>query len=212
MPQRAALPLPDYRAVFESTPGMYLVLTPDLTIVAATDVYLRQSMTERDQIVGRHLLDVFPDNPDDPEAAGVTVVTASIRTVLRTKQPHAMAALKYDIRRPASAGGGFEERYWSLVHAPVLDGSAEIALIVQCADDVTERVQLQRERDILRRDLRQTADDLNTVRGLIPLCAWCKKVRDDRGSWQQLEAYFTDRTDATFTHSVCTDCARGLKR
>lgn len=61
----------DFRVLFESVPGLYLVLTPHLRIVAVSDAYLRATMTERDQILGRHLFDVFPDNPDDPEATPI---------------------------------------------------------------------------------------------------------------------------------------------
>ena len=59
------LPAPDFRALFESAPGLYLVLTPDLTIVAASDAYLHATMTKRAEILGRDLFDVFPHNPDD---------------------------------------------------------------------------------------------------------------------------------------------------
>ena len=56
----------DYRALFESAPGPYLVLTPDLMIVAVSEAYSRATMTKREEILGRHLFEVFPDNPDDP--------------------------------------------------------------------------------------------------------------------------------------------------
>jgi len=56
----------DFRALFESAPGLYLVLDPEFTIVAASDAYLAATMTKRDEIVGRGIFDVFPDNPNDP--------------------------------------------------------------------------------------------------------------------------------------------------
>src|SRR5216684_590175 len=65
------LPAPDFRTLFESAPGLYLVLTPNRTIAAASDAYLRATMTKRAEILGRELCDVFPDNPDDPQATGV---------------------------------------------------------------------------------------------------------------------------------------------
>src|SRR5581483_1422507 len=104
---------PDFRALFESAPGLYLVLTPELTIVGASDAYLRATMTERAAILGRHLFDVFPDNPDDPGADGVGNLRASLERVLASRAADVMAVQKYDIRRPESEGGGFETRYWS---------------------------------------------------------------------------------------------------
>jgi PAS domain S-box-containing protein len=70
----APLPTPDFRVIFETTPGMCLVLTPAFIVVAANDVYLQASGTQRDQLIGRYLFDVFPDNPDNPDATGVKSV------------------------------------------------------------------------------------------------------------------------------------------
>lgn len=62
---------PDFRALFQAAPGLYLVLKPDLTIVGASDAYLSATMTERAAILGRALFEIFPDNPNDPAADGV---------------------------------------------------------------------------------------------------------------------------------------------
>ena len=72
---------PDYRALFESAPGLYLVLTPDFKIVAVSDTYLHATMTERQEILGRGLFEIFPDNPDDPTATGVANLRASLERV-----------------------------------------------------------------------------------------------------------------------------------
>src|SRR5205809_4837333 len=110
---------PDFRALFESAPGLYLVLTPELRIAGASDAYLGATMTTRDGILGRGIFEVFPDNPDDPGATGVRNLRASLERVLSTRQGDAMPVQKYDVRRPASEGGGFEERYWSPFNSPV---------------------------------------------------------------------------------------------
>src|SRR5204862_209309 len=68
---------PDFRTLFESAPGAYLVLTPELVVVAVSDAYLRATLTAREQLVGRRLFDVFPDNPADPAATGVRNLRAS---------------------------------------------------------------------------------------------------------------------------------------
>src|SRR5689334_8117991 len=109
----------DFQALFESAPGLYLVLTPDLKIVAVSDGYLRATMTQRQAVLGRGFFEVFPDNPDGPPATGVRNLSASLERVLRTRAPDAMAVQRYDIRRPQAEGGGFEERFWSPVNSPV---------------------------------------------------------------------------------------------
>jgi signal transduction histidine kinase/CheY-like chemotaxis protein len=133
---------PDFRALFEAAPGLYLVLDPELQIVAASDAYLEATMTRRDQIVGRGLFDVFPDNPDDPEATGVSNLSASLERVRRHQVADTMAVQKYDIQRPESEGGGFEERYWSPKNMPVLGEDGELSYIIHRVRDVTEFVRL----------------------------------------------------------------------
>src|SRR5207302_3973285 len=98
-PRSSRLPAPDFRALFEASPGSFLVLTPDLTIAAVSDSYLRATMTKRDEIVGRGVFDVFPDNPDEIGATGMTNVRASLERVLEHREPNAMAVQKYEIRR-----------------------------------------------------------------------------------------------------------------
>jgi signal transduction histidine kinase len=138
-------PGPDFRALFEAAPGLYLVLTPDFTITAASDAYLRATMTRREDILGRHLFDVFPDNPDDPAATGTRNLSASLARVLDAGVADTMSIQKYDIRRPDSHGGGFEERYWSPVNSPVFDGAGRVLYIMHRVEDVTEFVRLKQK-------------------------------------------------------------------
>ena len=146
---------PDFQTLFTNAPGLYLVLAPDLTIVAVNDAYARATMTVREQIVGRPLFDVFPDNPNDPAADGVRNLRASLDRVLAHKRPDPMAVQKYDIPRPESEGGGFEERYWSPLNTPVLDAFGKVAWIIHRVEDVTDLVRLEAEgaeRDRLARE------------------------------------------------------------
>src|ERR1044071_1410108 len=129
---------PDFRALFESAPGLYLVLTPDLRIVAVSDAYLKATMTRREDIVGRGLFDVFPDNPADPAATGTRNLRASLDKVRASRAPHRMDVQKYDIRQPTAQGGEFEERYWSPVNSPVLNARGDIEYIVHQVEDVTD--------------------------------------------------------------------------
>ncbi len=73
--------------------------------------------------------------------------------------------------------------------------------------EVLARVHNMLEVRLLYRDLKKALDEVNTLRGLIPICAWCKKVRDDQGYWQQLAEYLSAHTQATFTHGICEECA-----
>jgi signal transduction histidine kinase/CheY-like chemotaxis protein len=155
---------PDFRALFEGVPGLYLVLTPDLRISAASDAYLRATMTTREGILGRHVFEVFPDNPDDPSATGVHNVRASLERVLQTRKPDAMTIQKYDVRRPEVEGGGFEERYWSPLNAPVCGPDGKVISIVHRVEDVTDFMLLKKqgsEQEVLIYQRAQEVADAN---------------------------------------------------
>ncbi len=126
-----------FRALFESLPGLYLVLLPDLTIVAASDAYLAATLTRREVILGRSLFDVFPDNPHDATASGVSNLRASLDRVIETRASDAMPIQKYDIARP---DGSFEERYWSPINSPVLGTDRRVEYLIHRVEDVTEFV------------------------------------------------------------------------
>lgn len=76
--------------------------------------------------------------------------------------------------------------------------------------DITRSKQAERERERLIVELQEALTKIKTLRGLIPICAACKKIRDDQGYWNSLEAYIQEHSDAVFTHSICPDCAGKL--
>jgi len=132
----------DYTGLFDASPNPYLVLDRALTIVGANQAYLAATKRELADILGRWAWDAFPT---DPETLRQSI--ASFERVLRTGQPDTVAVLRFDIPRPEAEGGGFEERYWSITHTPVLDGNGVVSLVLQHPIDVTE---LQRLRDAAR--------------------------------------------------------------
>jgi serine phosphatase RsbU (regulator of sigma subunit) len=129
----------DYAGVFQALPGMVALLTPELVYADANEEFLRVAGRAREQVVGRYLFDVFPDNPSDPSASGMRNLEASLKRVLKSGVRDAMALQRYDVEsmeRP----GEWEERYWSPVNAPVLGSDGRVALLVHRAEEVTELI------------------------------------------------------------------------
>lgn len=139
---------PDFQALFEACPGLYLVLLPNLpifTIVAVSNAYLQATMTKREGILGKGIFEAFPDNPNDSRATGVRNLRTSLERVVISKIFDTMAVQKYDVARPQTAGGGFEEKYWSPVNSPVLDTDKNILYIIHRVEDVTELMYLKQK-------------------------------------------------------------------
>jgi len=127
----------DYAAVFQALPGMVAVLTPELVYVDANEEFIRMSGRSREQLVGRYLFDVFPDNPGDPAASGMRNLAASLQRVLATGERDTMAVQRYDVHS-LEEPGQWEERYWSPINAPVLGPDGEVVLLVHRVEEVTE--------------------------------------------------------------------------
>ncbi|MFI5141690.1 MAG: ATP-binding protein [Bacteroidia bacterium] len=175
----------NFRVLFESAPGLYLVLLPDFTIYAVSDEYVDATMTKRDDIMGRHLFEVFPDNPDDDTTDGVSNLHASLNHVLKDKAPHTMAVQKYDIRRP---DGKFEKRYWSPLNKPVLNQKKEVVYIIHRVEDVTDFVRLEKE----QKTKDKIADDLHAKTREMEIV---KRAQEIQKLNEELEKKIAERTE-----------------
>ncbi|GAA2094520.1 hypothetical protein GCM10009841_05050 [Microlunatus panaciterrae] len=124
----------DYAQVFRAVPAPTVVLDLQLTIRDANRAYLDVAMAEPERILGRHIFEAFPENPDDPGADGVTALNASLQRVVSTQEAASMPVQRYDI---CSRSGQFEERYWNWVCTPILDPDGALVAIAHKVEDVT---------------------------------------------------------------------------
>jgi len=128
----------DIQRLARVSPGTFAVLAtdPDHTILAASADYLRTTHTD-ESIVGRPLFEVFPDNPSVDDPAGSRLLRASLARVIATGQPDRMPLVRHDVPRPASEGGGFEERHWSPWNIPVFAEDGRIDYILHRVEEST---------------------------------------------------------------------------
>ncbi|WP_030716556.1 PP2C family protein-serine/threonine phosphatase [Streptomyces sp. NRRL S-237] len=129
----------DYAAVFRALPGMVALLTPDLVYADANHDFLRLAGRTREELLGRYIFDVFPENPNDRAAAGMRETRESMLRVVGSGERDTMALLRYDIEDPARPGR-WVEHFWSPVNAPVLGRDGQVVLIVHRVEEVTELV------------------------------------------------------------------------
>ena len=159
----------DYEAVFRALPGMVALLTPDLVYADANEDFQRLSGRTREQLVGRYIFDVFPENPNDPAAAGMRDVKASMMRAVATGERDTMALQRYDIEDPQRPGH-WHEHYWSPVNAPVLGPDGKVALIAHRVEEVTELIRARggtgssdRQARVLEAELYTRAHELQEV-------------------------------------------------
>ena len=133
---------------------------------------------------------ILQGNMDGVEAAGEVLKLYKIPVVYLTS--HADDATMRRARITGPFGyvlKPFEERE--------LHMAMEIALY---------RRETEASLESLNQKLQTALDEVKTLSGLLPICSWCKKIRDDDGYWQQIEKYIRAQSDAEFTHSICPDC------
>lgn len=133
----------NYQSIVRAAPDLYLIISPDMKILDASDAFLKATMVNREEIIGQDIHNVFPNNPNDPNVNAVKKFTSSINATIADKTPHEMSVFKYDIRRPLSEGGEFEVRYWSPLNVPVLNKHNDVQYIIHRVEDVTELNRLQ---------------------------------------------------------------------
>ncbi|WP_373187309.1 PAS domain S-box protein [Halopseudomonas sp.] len=196
-----------YKRLFKSSPGKVLVLRPgSFEIVAATDEYLRATLTKENDILGKTLFEVFPEDPEDPQADGASILSASLARVQSLKAPDVMGVQRYPVRLP---DGTFEERFWSPVNSPILDEAGDVEFIMHRVEDLTAIINegilpkppsaignndLRVFQDTLLRskELRQALSRLQEYEArmlaaerLLNLGAWEFNIKTGRHSWSE---------------------------
>ena len=108
---------------------------------------------------------------------------------------------------PAMEGGA---RYFASTASRLYDAQENVVGSIESIRDITAAKRLEKEREKLIGELQGAIAKIRTLSGLLPICASCKKIRDDKGYWNQIETFIRDHSEAEFSHGICPDCARKL--
>ncbi len=147
----------DYKALFEQSSALELVVDTDFTIIAASDELLKATKTERKNMIGKKIFEAFPDNPNDATAKGESAIRASFNRVMETKKTDTLPVTKYGIPKSGSPNE-FEAKYWKPVHSPVFDEFNNVKYIIQWVVDVTENELLMARLETEKKVLKQIED------------------------------------------------------
>ena len=184
-----------YRLLAENSLDLIVLLDLKGTLIYASPSHAHVLGVRASDLVGRHLSEwVHPEDLTSVKLAVSRLENANIR-------------LSLDVRLRKSGGAWLEtEMLLSTFSVASLSGHR----ILISARDISERKQAQREREGLIRELQEAFAKIKVLSGFIPICSSCKKIRDDQGYWNQLEAYIQSHSEAQFSHGICPGCVQQL--
>ncbi len=186
-----AVALERYTDLYDFAPLGYLTLDRTGAILAANLTVARLLGQDRTRLLGRRLaLHLAEADRATFQTFLETTFTSSLREGCEVALP-----------RPGAAAR--QVRFEAVVTE---DGQECRAAVL----DVTERHWAETERVRLIKELTQSLSEVKVLSGLLPICGYCKKVRDDKHYWQSVEHYIITHTEAKFTHSVCPECERQI--
>ncbi|MBU1567331.1 MAG: PAS domain-containing protein [Proteobacteria bacterium] len=133
---------------------------------------------QQQDVIGKKIWDVFSKEEADKRFA-------MVKQVFQTGETGTI-----EVRVPMPGGG---EKYFFTTVKPVKNELGSVKFVICISKDITE--------------LRKARDEIAVLRGIIPICASCKNIRDDKGYWQRIEDYIASRSEAEFSHGLCPDCA-----
>jgi PAS domain S-box-containing protein len=156
------------------------------------------------QILGYSTIDEFEDDteswtnsihPDDRDAAWASINNHKDGLTDSHKMEYRMLTKDENYR-------------WILDHAKIVqrDNEGRAIRMSGTHSDISERKKLEEERDNLVQSLRMALSEIRTLKGIIPICSYCRNVRNDQGAWDQLEANIMANFEARFSHGICPDC------
>ena len=147
-----------------------------------------------DYVIGKKIWDIFSKEEADKRYAVV-------KWVFENGEPR-----NIEVRVPNPNG----DTYHLTTVKPIFDVQNNVSTVICIAKEITERILVEKEREKLIKELQKALEDINTLSGLLPICARCKKIRDDKGYWNSLEEYIEKHSDASFSHGMCADCSDEL--
>jgi PAS domain S-box-containing protein len=181
-----------YRRLFETAQDGVLLLNAETAAITDVNPYLIKLLGfTREELIGKRLLEVGT-------FVNITASKSAFEELKRKRY------IRYE-DLPLETKDG-QIRQVEFVSNIYLVGGKKV---VQCnIRDITQRKWLEGDRQKLMNKLQEALTRIRELKGLLPICSYCKKIRNDKGNWQILEGYILEHSEATFTHGICTDCAK----
>ncbi len=178
--------------ILDSLPDMIIEVDADMRVLWAN----KSALDLNPDAVGRFCHEAFPGNKERCQGCYCAKAFKS-------------QSIEHGImHQPSSKTAG--NSYWENYGIPLKNrnGDDKELTVLEVSRNVTARVEAEKEKERLIKELKDALERVNELSGLLPICSHCKKIRDDKGYWNQLEMYLSVHSELKFTHSICQECAK----
>lgn len=182
--------------VFATSPDGILVTDKGGHIVQVNQAFLDMMGYTEAEVIGRHPETFYPDDYN-PDVMPPHIEQVFLQGYIRN----------YETRRRRKDGTIIDVE---LSISLLTDSNGEFSGMVSCIRNITERKLMERSRDRLIAELQEALTNVKTLSGLLPICASCKRIRNDSGYWQQIESFLHEHSGAVFSHGICPECMEKL--
>jgi PAS domain S-box-containing protein len=179
-----------FRTLLDESSDPIFSFLPDGTYRYVNQAFASGVGKPREEIIGRRIFDVF--SPSEAEKR-----FAVLRQVFQTG-----LTKEFDVRVPRPDG----DRFYLTTVKPVIDAAGAVVSAMCISKEITERRRMEAELTERLVELETALAHVKRLQGIIPICAHCHSIRRDPETWQRLEAYVSEQTEAQFSHGICPAC------
>ncbi|WP_303310088.1 PAS domain S-box protein [Hymenobacter sp. BT730] len=180
----------DITAIIRQLPGHYILLTPDNTILDASNSYLAITLKKREEVIGRNILEAYAAINENEWQ----VLADSFEQVRLHRQPFTMPRIRYDLQRTPEQGSGYEERYWQATNTPILGADGQLLYILRQTQDVTAEHFAELTRQAMQRELEESQLRATFILESLPVMVWTAQPDGRADYFNQRWLQFTGRT------------------
>jgi PAS domain S-box-containing protein len=183
-----------FSKAFQSSPAWVVISSyEDGRYIEVNEAFLKSVGFTREEVIGKTALELkIWANPED-------------RMLIISELQEKGFVKNREVKRRKKSG----ELLDILFSAEIIEIAGEKCML-STSLDITERKRAEEDREKLIGEMKEALEKVKTLSGLLPICASCKKIRDDKGYWRQIESYIRDHSEAEFTHGICPECFKKL--
>jgi len=188
-------------AILAAVPEPFFIFDENGTYVQILGGMDRSKYHDGQHLTGKRIHDVMRKELADQ-------FMLQIKKAIETKQvlSHVYQLSARDIKGAEGLDGPDGQQWFEAHISPIREVAGQPRMVVWIAFNITQFKNTLKEKDVLISELQKAGDEIKTLRGILPICCHCKKIRDDQGYWQQVESYVGEHSQAEFSHGICPDC------